>query len=220
MQTNSEARRVGIWTITILIIAAALYGVVKFVPSGSDIDGGNGKSVAEVTAEDHTKGEGTVTLIEYSDFQCPACKNYYPIIKQVTAELGAQATVVYRHFPLTTIHQNARAAAEASEAAAKQGKFWEMHDRLFEGQESWAEDRNPQLAFEQYAKDLGLNIEQFNRDREAAEIRQRVERDIQDGNSANINSTPTFYLNGKKMDSPRTYADFKSAIEQAIVPVP
>jgi protein-disulfide isomerase len=215
MTTNkSEARRVGIWTITLVIIGLVIYGAIQLVPTNPSTNNSTG-SIPDKMADDHISGSGPVTLVEYSDLQCPACKRYYPILKQIQLEMGSEVTVIYRHFPLVTIHQNARIAAQATEAASRQGKFWEMHDKLFEGQESWAEDRNPELIFEQYAKDLSLNVEQFKADLNSSEVRQRVERDIQDGNSAGINSTPTFYINGKSVSNPRNYEDFRALIEAA-----
>ena len=215
MATPTEARRVGIWTIAVALIVMAIYGAIQLIPS---VPVSNGGTVAPATSEDHTKGSGAISLIEYSDFQCPACKTYFPVVKKVSEELGDKVTVAYRHFPLVLAHQNARQAAEASEAAARQGKFWEMHDKLFAGQESWAEDRNAQLVFENYAREIGLNVDQFKTDLTSAEVRQRVERDVQSGNEVNIAGTPTFFLNGKQMESPRSYDDFRTAIDEAAGP--
>lgn len=213
-QANDIARRVGIWTVAALALGAGLYAAIQFVPDAPGA--GPAGSVAAVTTEDHVIGSGPVELIEYSDFQCPACKSYQPMVKRLIAERGDSVTFVYRHFPLATIHRNATVAAEAAEAAALQGKFWEMHDRLFDGQSSWDTDRNPELVFESYARDLGLDVDRFKSDLASSAVKDRVTRDVTSGNTANVQGTPTFFLNGARLDNARSYEDFRSAIDSAI----
>ena len=106
----------------------------------------------------------TSVLIEYSDFQCPACKAYYPVVSKIADELGTKVQVVYRNYPLSQLHKNARTAASAAEAAGKQGKFWEMHDVLFINQEKWSESKDVKRDFSAYAKAIGLSVEQFTQD--------------------------------------------------------
>ncbi len=212
--SNDTARRIGIWVVTILVLVGVIYALVRL--TGSSTPSAPPSTITAVSSTDHTKGTGKAILIEYADFQCPACKAYEPILRQLTSEISDQVTLVYRYFPLVTIHQNAEAAAWAAEAAGKQGKFWEMHDKLYDGQDSWADERNPQVVFQQYAKDLGLNVEQFTQDSSSGPVRSRVSSDIDSGNSAGINATPTFYLNGQPFSAPTNYADFKSAILKAI----
>ncbi|MEK7606148.1 MAG: DsbA family protein [Patescibacteria group bacterium] len=165
-----------------------------------------------------TKGnsEATTTLVEYSDFQCPACGLYYPFIKQLNEEFGDQMQFTYRHFPLRQIHRNSEPAARAAEAAGKQGKFWEMHDLLFENQSVWTDSNDVEGDFEAYAIQLGLNVEQFKTDRDSKETREKINADYQSGIAAGVNSTPTFFLNGTKIINPRNYDEFKSVITQAL----
>jgi protein-disulfide isomerase len=169
-----------------------------------------------VGENDHKKGEGVVVLVEYSDFQCPACATYEPAIKQLFNDLGGKMTLVYRHFPLRQVHLNSQLAAQASEAASLQGKFWEMHDILFAKQNEWAPISNPTSLFEGYAKTLSLDIEKFNSDIKSETVKEIVNKDFNGGQEARVNSTPTFFLNGKKLANPRSYEEFKALIETAI----
>ncbi len=149
------------------------------------------------------------TLVEFSDFQCPACGAFYPLVKQLEEEFKGKLKVVYKHYPLPQ-HQYALKAAEASEAAGAQGKFWEYHDLLFENQNDLSVGNLKKLA-----NDLGLNIEQFNNDLDSGKYASTVSEDIKLGNKLNVNSTPTFYLNGKKLIL-RNADDLKKEI-QAVV---
>lgn len=164
----------------------------------------------ELTAlseQDHIKGatESGRLLVEYSDFQCPACAAYHPIIKKLLTDHTDSVEFVYRNFPLKQTHKNAQLSAQAAEAAGKQGKFWEMHDVLFDRQESWSESNNAQELFLEYAKELELNQEQFIAGIHSSEIIDKVNADYASGVQADVRSTPTFYLNGKKMDTFRSY---------------
>src|SRR3989344_2713566 len=142
-------RHIALWLFAIFVIGAGILGMVKLA-SRSPQDGGSAVTVDAVSAEDWLKGnrDAQVVLIEYSDFQCPACAFYYPLLKNLTEEFGDKIAMVYRHFPLPN-HQNAKPAAYAAEAAGRQGKFWEMHDMVFENQEEWQGKRS--------ATGLGLN---------------------------------------------------------------
>lgn len=207
--TNDTARRVGIWVVTLGILAVAIWGLIRLTSSGSSPAPA---SVSTVTETDHVKGTGQAVLIEYADFQCPACKTYYPILKRLAEEHPDKVKIVYRHYPIRSIHQNAELAAWASEAAARQGKFWEMHNKLFEGQESWSEERNAQGVFEAYAKDIGLNVEQFTREISDGETRARVNADLDSAAMARVSSTPTFFLNGNPLRVGATYDEFRNAV--------
>ncbi|MEK9156750.1 MAG: thioredoxin domain-containing protein [Patescibacteria group bacterium] len=169
-------------------------------------------SVPAVSEIDHVRGGASapVTLIEYSDFQCPACSAFEPLLQSVLATYGDNLQVVYRHFPLYTIHANAEEAAYASEAAAQQGKFWEMHDLLFDRQADWESLADTTDMFVAYAELLELDVEQFTSDITSDAVRDRVKIDVNSANAAGISATPTFYLNGTalslpKGESPETY---------------
>ncbi len=146
------------------------------------------------------KEDAKVTIVEFSDLQCPACRAAQPLVQEVLQSASDSARLVFRHYPLRTIHKNALAAAKASEAAAEQGKFWEMHDTLFAKQSDWEEDADPTSRFEGYAKELGLNVDQWKTDYQKKELEARIAKDEQDGNTLGVNATPTFYVNNVRTD--------------------
>ena len=156
-----------------------------------------------------------MTLVEYSDFQCPACATYFPVLNQLAAEYASSTRIVYRHFPLEQ-HKNARLAAYAAEAAATQGKFFEMHDMLFAEQTKWSELADPAPVFTSYAQTLGLNMEQFAADGASQALKDRVERDVASGKVYAVNATPTFYVNGRKIKNPGSYQEFKALIDEEL----
>src|SRR5467141_520724 len=131
----------------------------------------------------NVKVSSPVVLEEYGDYQCPPCGQLYPELKQIEHEYGNQIQIVFHHFPLMKIHKNALAAAHAAEAARNQNKFWDMHDRLYRNQKEWTELNDPRPIFISYARQLGLNIDQFKQDMESNQIDQRISADIQRGTS-------------------------------------
>lgn len=171
----------------------------------------------EVTDSDWVRGkkESKVTLIEYGDFQCPACANYEPIVQDLLKEFPEDLRLVYRHFPLITIHRNAYAASRASEAAGMQGKFWEMHDLLYERQKDWEKASNPKEIFVNYAKEIGLDEEKFKKDFDSGSSEEKINKDLASGRSLGVNATPTFLLDGRKVQ-PRSFEEFKRLVEERI----
>lgn len=155
-----------------------------------------------------------VTLVEFGDFECPACGASYPVVKQLKSDYSNDLNIVFRNFPLTQ-HKNALIGAKAAEAAGVQGKFWEMHDKLFENQTDWSTSQNPKEKLIQYAKDLGLNIDQFQKSLDDPSIAQKIERDRNDGNTLGVASTPTFFINNQKI-SLRNFSDLKTYIEDEL----
>jgi protein-disulfide isomerase len=144
----------------------------------------------------NVKVSSPVILEEYGDYQCPPCGQLYPELKRLEHEYGNQLRVVFRHFPLTSIHKNAMAAAHAAEAARNQGKFWEMHDLLYQNQAEWAESADAKTIFVGYARRLSLNVDQFNSDVGSNQINQRITADVQRGASVRVTGTPTVFLDG------------------------
>lgn len=195
----------------------SIFGIIKLASMSSS--GKTSLTASAIDNNENVKGDkdAKITLIEYSDFQCPACGSYHPIIKKINDNLSAQVRFAYRHFPLPQ-HKNAKLAATVAESAGKQGKFWEMHDLIFQNQSDWSEEKNAVVIFAKYAGDLGLNLEQFKNDLESTEIKDKIENDYKSGVMAGVNSTPSFFLNGKKMEQNQTrnYDDFKNAIEQTL----
>lgn len=155
-----------------------------------------------------------VTMVNFGDFQCPACGAYHSVVKQLEAKYKDTLTVVFRHFPLS-IHPNAVPAAMAAEAAGKQGKFWEMHDKLYETQSEWSNEKSTTDMFVSYAKDMGLNVDQFKKDLSDKDLQNRINRDVTDANTLGINATPTFYVNNVKISNPASLADFDAIIQAA-----
>ncbi|NUQ57035.1 MAG: DsbA family protein [Candidatus Paceibacter sp.] len=185
------------------------------VKPGNNGDNDSNLTVSALSATDQIKGNASSTnvIIEYSDFQCPACASYHPIVKQFVADSGDKVAFVYRHFPLPQ-HKNAKTSAAAAEAAGKQGKFWEMHDLIFENQKAWENSAKAEEIFTGYARQLGLNVEQFAADYNSEEIKAKVDADYKSGVKAGVNSTPSFFLNGKKITNPRSYDEFKTLLQQ------
>jgi protein-disulfide isomerase len=137
-----------------------------------------------------------VTLVEYGDYQCPTCGRYHPIVEELLHRYQGKLKLQYHHFPLIQIHPNAMPASLAAEAAADQGKFWEMHDMIFERQEEWSRTPNAEASFVQYAIQLGLDANKFQQSMRSPETRDRVLADVTKGNTV-VGGTPTFIINGE-----------------------
>tara|TARA_R110000868_G_scaffold306734_4_gene568149 strand:+ start:11455 stop:12072 length:618 start_codon:yes stop_codon:yes gene_type:complete len=157
--------------------------------------------------------DAKVTLVKYSDYQCPACKYFVPFEHQLKEDFGDDINIVVKNFPLS-MHPYAHVAARSSEAARKQGKYQEMHDMIFEGQEMWSRG-NAETIFIGYAQTLGLNVEQFKQDMNSADMNRIVMDDRREGRELGVASTPTFFINGDKIESnPSTYPAFKALVEE------
>ncbi len=165
-----------------------------------------------VLAQESNADEAPIQITKFSDYQCPACKYYYSIQKQLKEDFGDKISITTKHFPLN-MHEHAQLAARAAEAARAQGKYQEMHDMLFTGQEQWARG-NAEAMFIGYAKSLDLDMEQFRNDLNSADMQRIVMADKREGMNLNVNSTPTFFINGTKLENiPKTYEQFKALID-------
>jgi len=162
---------------------------------------------------DHIQGpaDAAVTLVEYGDYECPYCGAAYPIIKQVQARMGERLRFVFRNFPITTSHPHAEQAAEAAEAAATQGRFWPMHDLLFEHQKNLG-DRDLRA----YAEQLGLDLERFDKELAGHVHAARVHEDFMSGVRSGVNGTPTFYINGARHDDSYDLETLLVALERGL----
>jgi len=201
--------------LVLLVIVVGLGGV--FWLTRSKANAPSSTANGQPTNHIRFKGSTGVTLLEYGDLQCPACGAYYPLIKQLETQYSSKVTFQFRHFPLNTIHPNAYAAARAAEAAGKQGKFFEMHDKLYENQQSWSSASNPSIFFEDYATQLSLNLDQFRKDAASTEVNDTINADIKAGQAIGANSTPTFVIDGKKLEqNPQDYASFAKLLDDAI----
>jgi len=161
--------------------------------------------------------DAAVTLVEYSDFQCPACGAYFPVMQGLHEAYGDTLKIVYRNYPLTSLHPNAQLAAQAAEAAGMQGQFFLMHDLLFGNQQMWSGTLDPTETFVGYATSIGLDVEQFKIDLKGNETFNAVKEDIRSGDKAKVNSTPTFFLNGVQITkNPQGLEPFKTLIDTAL----
>ena len=203
--------------ITLAVVVLGLFGIFAITSKKDEkknTTAGNSASLSNNVIGENKKN---VTLVEYGDYQCPACAGYYPLIKQLVETYKSDIKFQFRNFPLQQIHQNARAAARAAEAASKQGKFWEMHDLLYEQQSSWQDSTAANTIFEQYAKQLGLNVDQYKKDFASSEVNETINADFNEGTRLGVESTPTFFLQGKKLDKPpRDLAGWKKLIDEQI----
>jgi protein-disulfide isomerase len=213
MNTN----RIIFWASFIIIIALIIWGLV--VAMNKPINTGkNLGTPSEVTTNDNVKGsaDAKVTIIEYSDFQCPACAAYYSLVNRLIDEASTTVRFVYRHFPLFPLpHKNAFIASQASEAAAMQGKFWDMYQLLFENQTAWENSNTAKAIFEGYAERIGLNIDVYKKDFDSTEVKARIQRDKDEGDELGVAGTPTFFINGKAITNPNGYEEFKKIIDAA-----
>jgi protein-disulfide isomerase len=164
-----------------------------------------------VNSDDHHRGNvnAAITLVEYGDFECPYCGRAHPLIKRLLKEKGKELHFVFRNFPLREIHPHAYMSATAAEAAGKQGKFWEMHDLIFENQDKLNENYLLSLA-----EGLSLNLEQFAKDSKSKEVQNKIEMDFESGIRSGVNGTPTFYINGHwLLTYDETYESLLDAIQ-------
>lgn len=208
-------KRIIFWLVVVIILIGAVYGVYRAATTPADIP-----LPTELSEADQIQGnpESDVILIEYSDFQCPACANYYYLVEEILDEFGDHMQFTYRHFPLKSIHDKAVLAGQAAEAAGLQGKFWEMNSTIFENQESWysMSVADAREEFIGYATDLDLDSEQFSTDIDSKETENLVEAEFQSAVDAGLNSTPTFFLNGERIKNPQSLEEFRTLIREAI----
>ena len=212
---NQETKVVmGMIGVCVLIFA----GIVMF--SNKDSGGQRTASTEPIldqsvlVREDSQKIEAPgsdVTLVEFLDFECEACGAAYPTVKRILGEYEGRITFVVRNFPL---HGNSVLAAKSAEAAGEQGKFWEMYAKLFENQREWGEKQTPQTElFRKYAQEIGLDMTAFNAVISSPKYEDKIARDKNDGVSAGVQGTPTFYLNGKVVRGVPSYATLKQLID-------
>ncbi len=207
---------VGIGIITIAIVAGAI-----FFLSGRQVTQNGNQQVADpqiLVRQNSNKissGTSRVTLVEFGDYQCPACGAVHPVVKEMLEENKGKITFVFRHFPLPG-HKNAEIAAEAAEAAGEQEKYWEMHNLIYENQAEWSEGSDPLSLFVGYAKTLQLNSDHFRKSVESKKYSQKITQDKNDGLALGVNSTPTFFLNGKRVVLRSGYTELEDKIKASL----
>lgn len=209
------------WTIVIIsaiVIVGFLAWLVNNAPERESLLDDTPDTINVIDETDNVKGASAenakITIVEYSDFECPACASYFPILKQLVETYANDVRFVYRHLPLQHIHPNATLAARYAEAAGKQGQFFEMHDLIFENQGTWrgTQTRVAERTFKELAESLGLNIEQLEADANSDAIREKIEAHRIDAIGAGAAATPTFYVDGEQIENPRSYEEFEQFI--------
>ena len=198
---------VGIGVISLIIL---LVGVFALSSDSEPVAVSREKLVKEGSQVLGDK-DAKVVIVEFSDFQCPACKAAHPIVKRITSEYGKKILFVYRHFPLIAAHQYALKAAEAAEAAGEQGKFWEYHDLLFANQENLKTEN-----LKKYAEELGLDMNKFNEALDSGKFKDKVTSDMDDGENLGVSSTPTFFINEQMHKGVLPYDQFKGLIDKEL----
>ena len=156
--------------------------------------------------------DAKVTIVEFSDYQCPFCSQAEPLLDQVMAAYPKDVKRVYKQFPLTSIHPNAMPASKAALAAGKQGKFWEMHAKLFANMRELTPDN-----FKKWAGELKLDMPRFEKDMASPEIQAQVDKEMQEARAADVTGTPTIFVNGKRLQQ-RSFEGFKAAIDASLGP--
>lgn len=200
------------------LTVAAIIGLFLLIDSG-----GGDSTVAPpvdasmlVTTDAWQTGDGNepVTVVEFLDLECEACRAAHPVVQQIIADYEGQINYVVRNFPN---HNNSVLAARAAEAAGEQGKYWEMFNKLFEAQPEWGEKEEPQTeAFISYAAELGLDMDAFMQSLNSGDYIEKIEQDREDGIAAGVNATPTFFINGERQVGVMDYETFAAKINEAL----
>jgi protein-disulfide isomerase len=211
----------------ILIVIILVFGGIFIVSNNSKNN--TASSATNNTPTNHTIGQDKdkVTLLEYGDYQCPYCSEYAPVVSQIATAYAPYITFQFSNLPLTSLHPNAFAGARAAEAAGLMGQFWQMHDILYQESEnyyasnetaaSWISSTNPQTYFDQFAGQLGLNVSKFNTDYASTKVNNLINSDVAAfAKTGAQEATPTFFLNGKQIQPPDSFASFQSDINAAI----
>lgn len=195
----------GVVVVGVIILAAIIFFAGKKDTSPTAIDATVGQKLGSDSAK--------VKIVEFGDFQCPACQKAAVDFHGLSVDPDVQ--LIFRHFPLTNIHKNAELSSLAAEAAGNQGKFWQMYDRIYERQSDWSELADPKDTFVNYAKELGLDEAKFKDDIAADATKKIVKRDFDYGLDLGVDSTPTFYVNGKKVEGVLSAAQWQEEIKSA-----
>ncbi len=235
----NDTNKMTVWFIAGFLVLVIAGVTVAYIVSGGA--GGSGSGVANtsstflattvpaITAADWTQGAAPaaakVSVIEYGDFECPACGAWSPIVNQLIQTYGSQGNQVvfaFRNYPLYNVHPDAQISAQAAEAAGLQGgqvKYWQMHDLLYTNQATWSViDPASVVAkyFDGYAQQLGLDLTKFHQDMNSTAVANKIAADVASGNAAQIDHTPTFFLNGVQIPNPTSQDDFKKTIDAAL----
>lgn len=210
---QSMIKNLVIWGGIVALIVLSVFALVK-LNSGSSVLSSTQVNLQPVTSKDIILGNknAKVVIIEYSDFECPACAVANTLVKPVINEYKDKVLFAYRFYPLRTNHKNAVISAQAAYAAGKQDKFWEMHDMLFENQIDWSGKDNAREIFISYAEKFNLNIDKFKKDMDSDEAQKVISENEESGNKIGLYQTPTFLINGRMIQNPQSGEEFKQYI--------
>ncbi len=233
---TGQANKATIWFIVGFIVVVTAGAIIAGAYSSGTASSSNSNTasstfvattVPAISAADWSEGNpnAKVSLVEYGDFECPACGEYAPIVEQLVQNYSSTVRFVFRNFPLYTIHPFAGVSAQAAEAAGLEGgmaKYWAMNSLLYSKQSEWS--LNASIApgdlvgkyFDGYAQSIGLDVNTFNNDINATSVMQKIQADANSGNAAQIDHTPTFFVNLKQIQNPTSAADFESALNAAL----
>ncbi len=214
------AKQISIWGSVVVVLGLIVWGMVFLISHyESPKKPGDVNLTIENKIEPNDWVEGNrsakVILTEYSDFQCPACGQYFPVVKQLMGEFDKDVAMVYRHFPLP-MHPHSKTMAIAAEAAGKQGKFWEMHDLIFTNQSKWTDKSDVKSTITDFAKQLKLNTAQFEKDMASDELKNKIDNTSVEAEQIGLYYTPSFFLNGKLIQNPANFNDFRDLLIKAI----
>ena len=201
--------------ITVAILVGGIFLLSKAGNSQQNTPAANPKLLIREDSYQTSSTSAQVTIVEFGDYECPACAQVNPIIKQVIKDYQDKVNFVFRNYPLPQ-HKNALIAAFAAHAAGEQGKFWEMHDKLYETQNDWSQSSSPLDIFADCAKSLDLDLDKFKSDVSSKKYQDKINQDVSDGNNLNITATPTFYINGIVLPGVPSESEFKSIIDQIL----
>lgn len=227
-----QANKATVWFIVIFLVVVTAAVIIAGAYSGGEA-ANNASSTfvattaAPITSADWAEGNpnAKVSLIEYGDFECPACGEYFPLMQQLFSNYSSTVLFVFRNFPLTTVHPFAEISAQAAEAAGLEGgasKYWAMHDLLYTDQQQWSTNSalTPQQLvsqyFDGYAQSIGLNVDTFNTDINSAAVTDKIQNDVNSGNAAQVGHTPTFFVNLTQIPNPTDLQDFENVLNAAI----
>ncbi len=196
---SPSGKIVGLTVLLFVFILGYYFYATNKETSGTQVK----SSTVTVSDKDYTKGSknGEVSIIEYADFQCPACKAYASVVSQIIKKYPNDVRLTFRHFPLISIHKNALLAATYAEAAGEQGKFWEMHDALFANQEEWGEALDAERKILAYGAALGLDVKALEATAKSDVVREKVVASYKEASTLKLQGTPSFFLNGSKVES-------------------
>jgi len=214
------SREAKILTAILVVVVGGLIGLFVIANRPAPTPKGDKTKITRPTS--HKEGSGTIQMVEFGDYQCPACGAAYPNVQQLLKDYGSHITFYFRNFPLTQLHPNAMASAQAAEAAGAQGKFWQMHDLLYQSQQDWGSlttvlsASDVEAKFVSYAGQLGLDVNKFKSDYTSDAIQNIINQDLADATALNLQGTPTFYFNGQPYSGASDYASLRDKVSSLL----